>query len=148
MALFALWSAVRHAEARDVLRKDLSVPQVDGGLVFRRAGDRLLESLVRITEFFDQRGDFFVCEVERKRESVCEKGVVFSYQVVEDAGVERLFEAPAVPELLVVVVEALPVHAEVLGAVVVDVVEPVSMGQCTHGVDQPVLLCMLMPFRS
>lgn len=52
-----------------------------------------------------------------------------SYELIEDAGIERLFESSAVPELLVVVVEALPVLAEVLGAVVVDVVEPVRFGQ-------------------
>ena len=68
-----------------------------------------------------------VCEAERERGRETERGVC-SYQLVEDAGIERLFEPPAVPELLVVVVQALPVHAEVLGTVVVDVVEPVSMG--------------------
>ena len=63
-----------------------------------------------------------------------------SYQLVEDAGIERLFEPPAVPELLVVVVEALPVHAEVLGAIVVDVVEPVSMDDPHNGIRSACLL--------
>ena len=48
-----------------------------------------------------------------------------TYQVVEHALVERPLKLPALPQLLVVVVEALPVLAELCQAVLVHVVQPV-----------------------
>ena len=49
-----------------------------------------------------------------------------AYQVVEHALVEGPLELPALPQLLVVVVEALPVLAELCQAVLVHVVQPVA----------------------
>ena len=48
-----------------------------------------------------------------------------TYQVVEHALVERPLELPALPQLLVVVVEALPVLAELGQAVLVHVIQPI-----------------------
>lgn len=53
-------------------------------------------------------------------------GLGRTYEVLEDALVERALPAAALPELLVVVVEALPVLAELLEAGFVDVFEAVS----------------------
>jgi hypothetical protein len=52
-----------------------------------------------------------------------------TYQVVEHALVQRSLELPALPELLVVVVEALPVLAELCQAVLVHVVQSVLPSQ-------------------
>lgn len=53
-----------------------------------------------------------------------------TYQVVENALVQGPLELPALPELLVVVVEALPVLAELGQAVLVDVVQPGCQVRC------------------
>lgn len=47
-----------------------------------------------------------------------------TYQVVEHALVQLPFVLAALPELVVVVVEALPVLAELVKAVLVDIVNP------------------------
>jgi len=49
-----------------------------------------------------------------------------TYQVVEHTLVQRPLKLPALPQLLVVVVEALPVLAELCQAVLVHVVQPVA----------------------
>lgn len=52
--------------------------------------------------------------------------MITTYQVVENALVQRPFEFPALPQLLVVVVEAFPVLAEFSQAVLVHVFQPGS----------------------
>jgi hypothetical protein len=80
---------------------------MDRHLVLGRAGDDLLE-------FLSNRQ--YVC---RWQDYGLEK---ITYQLVEDTLVEGPLLSSAVPELLVVVLQTLPVLAELLVAVCVDVV--------------------------
>lgn len=52
-----------------------------------------------------------------------------SYQFIKDAAVERNFGPAALPQLVVVVLEALPVGLELVEAVGVDVLDTAT-GQC------------------
>lgn len=52
-----------------------------------------------------------------------------TYQVVEHTLVQRPLEFPALPQLLVAVVQAFPVLAELGQAVLVDVLQPDLHGQ-------------------
>lgn len=56
-----------------------------------------------------------------------------TYQVVKNTLVQRPLKLPALPELLVVVVEAFPVLAELGQAVLVDVVQPKCMSDTFSG---------------
>lgn len=49
-----------------------------------------------------------------------------TYQIVKYTLVQRPFPPPALPQLLIVVVEALPVLAELLKAGLVDILEPID----------------------
>jgi hypothetical protein len=60
-----------------------------------------------------------------------------TYQVVEYTLVERPLELPALPQLLVVVVEALPVLAELCQAVLVHVVQPIAPVRYTFSMRKP-----------
>ena len=93
----------------------------------------IVGGLVRL---FDRFGMFFLfflgvmklhrCRCRYVRESEREG---LPYQLVVYAAIEKLFRSPTVPQLLVVVFQTLPVFAEFVEAVFVDVFESVSLGQ-------------------
>ena len=53
-----------------------------------------------------------------------------TYQLVEHTPIEQLLRSPAMPQLLIVIVQTLPVQSEFLKAVLVDVVQPARFDAC------------------
>jgi hypothetical protein len=94
---------------------DLALALVDRNLICRRTGYLLLKFLCVCQHMHPNRTSLRAS----RRLSLA------TYQVVENALVQRPLELPALPKLLVVVVEALPVLAELCQAVLVDVLQPV-----------------------
>lgn len=97
---------------------DLALALVDRNLVFRRTGYLLLQLLYNLSALPVANAFYRLAMGFR---------AWYSYQVVENALVQRPLELPALPELLVVVVEAFPVLAELCQAVLVHVVQSVIL---------------------
>lgn len=88
--------------------KDVALPQVDLLLASWRIRYHLLQFLVPLAKGF----------VSSR---------IPTYQLVKHTLVQRPLVCPAVPQLLVVVLQALPMAAELLQAVVVDVLDPTPL---------------------
>lgn len=54
------------------------------------------------------------------------RDLLLKFQFVKYTGIEQLFRSPTVPQLLIVVVQTLPVFSELLEAVLIDVVKHTS----------------------